>query len=143
MRANDGSSAADDGSSAADEVGMLPAACTTVMDTRYYQYQALNSVQPPIWDGSRLLKVPAFTWGGRVSNSPPSVPYPGILNTSRTWDISTSLTKVAGRHTMKTGFYHTYALKAEPDGASTSAAFGTVTFTNDSSNRSLRSRRRR
>jgi hypothetical protein len=106
----------------------------TIMDTRYYQFQALNSVQPPIWDGSRLLKVPAFTWGGRVSNSPPSVPYPGILNTSRTWDISTSLTKVAGRHTMKTGFYHTYALKAEPDGASTSAAFGTVTFTNDSSN---------
>src|SRR5206468_5853304 len=72
----------------------------TIMDTRYYQYQALNSVKPPIWDGSRLLKVPAITWLGRVSNSPPSVPYPGILNTSRTWDVSTSLTKVAGRHTM-------------------------------------------
>jgi hypothetical protein len=106
----------------------------TIMDPRYYQYQALNDVQPPIWDGTRLLKVPAFTWGGRVTNSPPSVPYPGILNTSRTWDISTSLTKLRGRHTIKTGFYHTYALKAEPDGASTSAAFGTVTFTNDTSN---------
>ena len=106
----------------------------TVMDSRYYQYQALNVVRPPIWDGTRLSKVPGFNWGSRVSNAPPNVPYPGILNTSSTWDISTSLTKVRGHHTMKTGFYYTYALKREPEGASTSAAFGTITFSNDGNN---------
>src|SRR5207237_922787 len=73
----------------------------TIMDPRYYQYEALNVVRPPIWDGTRLSKVPSLTWGGRVTNSPPNVPYPGILNTSSTWDISTSVTKIHGRHTMK------------------------------------------
>jgi hypothetical protein len=94
----------------------------TVIDPRYYQYQALNDVQPPIWDGVRISKVPSLSYGNRISNAPPGIPYPSILNTSATSDITINLTKVAGRHTLKSGFYNTHALKREPNGAGTSAS---------------------
>ena len=91
----------------------------------------MNDVQPPIWDGTRISKVPTFAWGNRVSNSPPTIPYPGILNTSETWDLSVNLTKVKGRHTLKAGMYYTHAYKGEPDGAGSSASLGTISFQQD------------
>ena len=103
----------------------------TIIEPRYYQYQALNDVQPPIWDGTRISKVPTFAWGNRVSNAPPTIPYPGILNTSETWDLSVNLTKVKGRHTLKAGMYYTHAYKGEPDGAGSSASLGTISFQQD------------
>src|SRR5207237_6386454 len=56
-----------------------------LIDPSYYAFKALNSVKPPIWDGTRLRMAPAFTWGNRVSNAnpnyaPPNVPFPGYLN---------------------------------------------------------------
>ena len=33
---------------------------------------------PPIWDGTRLQMPPGFTWGGRVANAPPNMPFPGL-----------------------------------------------------------------
>src|SRR5207237_6228742 len=95
----------------------------------------LNSVKPPIWDGTRLRMAPTFTWGNRVSNAnpnyaPPNVPFPGYLNIKATNDVSISLTKVKRRHTMKGGFYNTHSYKAQQRQGSA----GLLTFSDDSSN---------
>jgi hypothetical protein len=73
---------------------------------------------------------PGFTWAGRVNNSPPNIPFPGFLNVNKTKDVSISLTKVAGRHTFKSGFYNTHSFKAQQRGGWN----GTITFTNDANN---------
>ena len=62
-----------------------------VIDPDYYAYQALNGVNPPFWDGTRLVRVPNFQWGGRIANAPPNMPFPGFLNINRTQDVSISL----------------------------------------------------
>ncbi len=108
----------------------------TVLNPNYYAYGVMNRVNPPIWDGTRIQMAPGFTWGGRVANSspnppnPPNQPFPGFLNVNRTWDASISLTKVAGRHALKTGFYNTHSYKAQQRGGWN----GTINFTNDSNN---------
>ena len=38
-----------------------------VVDSSYYQYEALNEVEPENFDGTRVLLPPAFQWGGRVA----------------------------------------------------------------------------
>ncbi len=84
-----------------------------VIDKNYYAYEALNAVKPPIWDGSRLSMVPQFGFGGRVANGPPNFPFPGWLNVNKTSDLSISVTKLQGRHTLKGGFYLTHSYKAQ------------------------------
>jgi hypothetical protein len=103
----------------------------TVIDPNYYAFEALEMVQPAFWQGGRILKAPNFTWGNRIANAPPNVPFPGFLNINPTRDISISLTKVIGRHTLKSGFYNTHGFKAEQ---TNNNAFGTLTFSNDTSN---------
>jgi hypothetical protein len=112
-----------------------------VINPDYYAFGALNFQNPPYWDGSRIWKVPSFAWGNRIGGNnaagqPPNVVYPGFLNVNRTKDLSVSLTKVAGRHTVKTGYYQTHSLKRENGGAATVAGnnFGDVSFANDTAN---------
>jgi Carboxypeptidase regulatory-like domain len=102
----------------------------TVLNPDYYAYGVMNSVKPPIWDGTRLQMAPGFTWGGRVADSPPNQPFASFLNVNRTWDMAISLTKVAGRHTIKTGFYNTHSYKAQQRGGWN----GTINFVNDTNN---------
>ena len=101
-----------------------------VINPDYYAYQALQSLKPPIWDGTRLRMVPAFGWGGRIGFAPPNFPFPGYLNINRTQDISVSLTKIAGRHTLKTGFYNTHSFKAQQR----QGWAGNINFGNDANN---------
>jgi hypothetical protein len=101
-----------------------------IINPDYYAYGVLNDVQPPSWDGARVQIPPNFSWGSRVNNAPPNIPYPGFLNVNRTWDISVSLTKVMGRHTIKTGFYNTHSFKAQQRGGWN----GTINFQQDSNN---------
>jgi hypothetical protein len=102
----------------------------TILNPNYYAYGVMNSVKPPIWDGTRLQMAPGYTWGGRVANSPPNQPFASFLNVNRTWDLTLSLTKVMGRHTMKTGFYQTHSYKAQQRGGWN----GTINFVNDTNN---------
>ena len=63
--------------------------------------------------------------------------YPGWLNINRTQDVAISLTKVAGRHTLKGGFYNNHSFKAQNVGAGGIANLtfqGYVNFGNDSNN---------
>ena len=101
-----------------------------VLNPDYYAYSVLEQEQPPIWQNGQVLKTPNFTWGGRVTNNPPNSPFPGFLNTNQTDDFSISVTKLAGRHTIKAGFYNTHSYKAQQQGN----PFGTISFTNDGNN---------
>src|SRR4051794_5296162 len=101
-----------------------------VINPNYFAFQALNSVNPVIWDGTRISMPPSFAWGTRIANAPPNTPFPGYLNVNKTNDVSISLTKVSGRHTIKTGFYNTHSFKAQQR----QGWAGTLTFANDTSN---------
>lgn len=101
-----------------------------VLDQGYFAYQALNGVKPPIWDGTRISMVPNLAWGSRITNAPQNIPFPGYLNTNKTWDGAISLTKVLGGHTIKSGFYNTHSYKAQQR----QGWAGTITFGNDAAN---------
>jgi Carboxypeptidase regulatory-like domain len=104
-----------------------------VLSKSYYAYQAMQTLQSPIWDGTRMSLVPTFnSWGSRITNAPPNVPFPGFLNTNQTYDVSLSLTKVHDRHTIKTGFYINHSFKAQQSLAGTWQ--GSISFANDANN---------
>ncbi len=100
----------------------------TVLNPDYYAVEALNELHPAFWDGTRMAKIPSFSWGGRVASAPPNLGFPGWFNINSTRDFSVSLTKVWGRHTFKGGFYNTRSFKAEQV---SNNAFGTLNFQQD------------
>jgi carboxypeptidase family protein/TonB-dependent receptor-like protein len=97
-----------------------------------YAYEVLQDVKPPFWDGTKMNLPPTFSWGGRIGAGPPNQQYPGWLNINRTQDVSISLTKIAGRHSLKGGFYNNHSFKAQNIGGT--AFQGAVEFDNDSNN---------
>jgi hypothetical protein len=97
-----------------------------------YAYEVLQDVKPPFWDGTRMNLPPTFSWGGRIGAAPPNQRYPGWLNINRTQDVAISLTKIAGRHTLKTGFYNNHSFKAQNVGGT--GFQGAVEFDNDTNN---------
>jgi hypothetical protein len=101
-----------------------------VINPEYFAYEALNGVKPPIWDGTRISMPPSFAWGNRIGNAPQNTPFPGYLNVNKTNDVSISLTKILGKHTLKSGFYNTHSYKAQQR----QGWAGTITFANDTSN---------
>jgi hypothetical protein len=106
-----------------------------VINQQYYAYQAFEMVKPPFWDGNRVWLPPVFAWGNRVANAPPSIGITSYLNTNVTQDVAISLTKVAGRHTLKLGFYNGHALKSSNtqrgSTAFPGAPFGNLSFAQD------------
>ncbi len=102
-----------------------------------YAYEVMQDVKPAFWDGTTLNLPPVFGWGGRIGAAPPNQRYPGWLNINRTQDVAISVTKVAGRHTMKAGFYNNHSFKAQNVGAGGVANLtfqGYVNFENNSNN---------
>lgn len=105
------------------------------VDSRYYANEVLNQVSPPWWDGQNITLPPIFAWGNRIGAAPPNQRYPGWLNINRTQDIAISLTKIAGRHTFKGGFYNNHSYKAQNVGAGGGLSFqGNVDFGQDTNN---------
>ena len=115
------------------------------VDPRYFTYGYMEAVKPPSWQNGQLLLMPTFLWGQRISNSgtrtsiaapqPPSLIFPSFLNINRTQDVSISVTKLAGRHTLKGGFYLNHSYKAQTLGVQGSFNFwGTIDFGNDTNN---------
>jgi len=103
------------------------------LDTRYYAYKVLNEMQPPFWvDGQLRITPISLTWGNRIANSPPNMTYPGFLNINSTKDVSISLTKIVGHHTIKGGFYNNHSFKSQNQNSG--ATFGALTFSNDTAN---------
>jgi hypothetical protein len=104
-----------------------------VIPTNYYNFEVLNSMNPPYWDGTRVWNAPEFAWGNRITNAPPNLPFSPPRRNS-TWDLSASLTKVAGRHTIKAGYWFNNSLKREQIATSVGSSFGNLSFANDTAN---------
>src|SRR5690606_5630454 len=70
--------------------------------------------------------------------APPSLTYPGWVTLNRTRDISIAVTKLAGRHTLKAGFYSNRAFKPQNTGAGGGGGGtlfqGQIDFGNDANN---------
>ncbi len=100
------------------------------VDPGFYSYKAFSSVAPPFFVNGQLRHSPILAWGSRVANAPPSTPYPTFLNVNSTYDLSASLSHVRGPHTLKAGYFQTYALKDQaPNGQAN--LFGNISFAND------------
>ena len=106
------------------------------VDPRYYQIEALQRTGAPYFDGTNVNLPPIFTYGGLVSGGPPSLQYPGWLNVNKTQDFAISMTKVAGRHTYKAGFYNNHSFKAQnvAVGGAPATFQGNINFSNSSNN---------
>jgi hypothetical protein len=111
------------------------------LSSNYYASTVLQAMKPPMFQNGVMLKTPNFTFGpgsatgsGHIAfaNAPPNSPFAGYLNKNSTYDISTSLTKVAGDHTFKAGFYNTHSWKAQQQNSG--ATFGTYNFNNSTGN---------
>lgn len=100
------------------------------IDPSYHAYEMLNNVMPPFWDGNRASIVPTFQWGNRVANAPPNISWPNFIQNQVTQTFSTSVTKVAGSHTLKAGFF--FIESVQQDGRSSMQ--GTYSFANNTSN---------
>ncbi len=102
-----------------------------VLPKESYGFEVMEATTPPFWDGTSVNLPPVFNWGSRIGAAPPNQRYPGWLNINRTQDVAISMTKVAGRHTFKGGFYNNHSFKAQNTGVSFQ---GTVDFNNDTNN---------
>ena len=106
-----------------------------LVDPRYYENKPLQASGTPYYENGRILLPPTFAFGNRVANAPPSLTFPGFMNINRTQDFSISLTKIAGRHTLKAGFYLNHSYKAQNLGAGGGSSFqGAISFANDGAN---------
>jgi hypothetical protein len=102
-----------------------------------YAYGVMQKEKPVFWDGTSVNLPPVFGWGSLIGAAPPNQRYPGWLNINRTQDVSVSVTKISGHHTMKAGFYNNHSFKAQNVGAGGIANLsfqGFVNFGNGGSN---------
>src|SRR5436190_2650555 len=53
---------------------IFPEAST--IDQRYFVYDLLNRSSSPMWDGTQVLLPPSFSWGNRITNTPPNIGFP-------------------------------------------------------------------
>jgi hypothetical protein len=108
------------------------------IDPSYYAYQQMQQVSPPWFvdvNGTKMaLLTPNFTWGSLISPAPPNVPFPGFINFNVTHDFSLSITKVAGHHTLKSGYYEIHRTKAQNASQPSSPLFGSINFGNGGNN---------
>ncbi|MEO8070341.1 MAG: carboxypeptidase-like regulatory domain-containing protein [Acidobacteriota bacterium] len=108
-----------------------------LLDPDSYQYRLLAAGNYPFFDSTtgRVNLPPVVAWGNRISPAPPSLAYPAALGTNRTQDIAASITKIAGRHTVKGGFYNNHSYKAQNVGQIGAAPFqAALNFGNNAGN---------
>ena len=81
--------------------------------------------------GQRRLREAAGVRAGAAGSATrrPNIPFPSYFNVNATQDVAVSLTKVTGRHTIKTGFFNTHSYKAEQ--ATGADSFGNLNFQQD------------
>jgi hypothetical protein len=101
-----------------------------VVDPEFYTFSAMEKLQSPIWDGSRILLPPMVQWGSRITNAPPQNLLNSFYNTSLVEDFSASLTIVKGHHTIKTGVFRLKQFQAQITGGAGNA-IGTLSFSQD------------
>ena len=80
----------------------------TVLDPQTFSYEVVSRSGSPVWDGTRVQAAPSFQWGSRVANAPPnnSNPWGNFILDTASGNVNVTLTRVQGRHTLKTGYYY-------------------------------------
>jgi carboxypeptidase family protein/TonB-dependent receptor-like protein len=100
-----------------------------------YNGKVMADVAPPFFQNGRAELAPTFLWGNRIGSAPPNLAYPAFLNTNPTQDVTASLTKVRGHHTLKVGFYSNHSLKQQNLNQRNALPFqGELSFANDTNN---------
>ena len=109
------------------DAGIIPAGS--------YQEKVMKEANPPFYVNGRVHMAPTFTWGSRVANAPPSLSYNGgWLDMVRTNNISVSMTRLMGRHTLKVGYQLDKSLKKQEQLGSPKLFQGMLSFANDTNN---------
>ena len=103
-----------------------------ILDPSTFSYEVMSRNESPIWDGTRVLGAPSFTWGSRITNAPPTFqgPFNNFILDTRVQTINGSITQVAGSHTFKTGYYYFRSLQRRGQGN----MLGDLNFQNDTNN---------
>jgi hypothetical protein len=97
-----------------------------IIDPRFYTYNRLQndaSLLPWISTDSSgnllaaIIPAPTYAAGspatGAITNAPPSYGQYSFLNVNTVNDVTISLTKVTGRHTIKAGYFFEHSLKEQ------------------------------
>ena len=106
-----------------------------------YQEKVLQAANAPFYVNGRVHMAPTFTWGSRIGGgtpnlTPPSLSYNtgGFLDMVRTNNISISVTKLKGRHTIKAGYQLDHSLKKQEQLGNPKLFQGQLNFGNDTNN---------
>ncbi len=106
-----------------------------------YQEKVLQAAGAPFYVNGRVHMAPTFTWGSRIGGgtpnlTPPSLSYNtgGFLDMVRTNNISISVTKLKGRHTIKAGYQLDHSLKQQEQLGNPKLFQGRLNFGNDTNN---------
>jgi hypothetical protein len=104
----------------------------TKLEPGTFSYEVITRLNPVVWDGSSVTAVPAFSWGSRITNTPPDTqgPFGNFILDTALGNLNVSVTKVTGHHTVKTGYYHFKSIQRRGQGA----FLGSINFGNDSNN---------
>ena len=103
-----------------------------VIDPSTFSYEVLQRSGGPIWDGTRVNAAPSFAWGTRVANAPPNNqgPFGNFILDTNVKTLNVSVTKVAGSHNIKTGYYYFRSYQRRGQGN----IYGAISFANDTNN---------
>jgi hypothetical protein len=105
-----------------------------LVDPSYNAARVFGAAESPFYTDGKVMYPPNFTWGNRIANAPPNLGAQ-LANINPSHDASFSLTKLAGRHTLKAGAYWNHAYKAQQLGTAGATPFqGALSFANDTQN---------
>ena len=117
-----------------------------LVDPSYNAARVFGAAESPFYVDGRVMYPPNFSWGNRIANAPPNLGAQ-LANINPSHDASFSVTKLAGRHTLKAGLYWNHAYKAQQLGTAGATPFqGALSFANDThepARQRLRLRQRR
>ena len=104
----------------------------TKLDPRTFSYEVIARSGSPIWDGTRVQVPQSFSWGSRVTNSPPNNigPFGNFILDTNSGNTNLGVTKIMGHHTAKAGYYYFKSLQRRGQGT----FYGAINFGNDSNN---------
>lgn len=104
----------------------------TRIDPNTWTYEVLQRSGSTWWDGTRVQAPPSFAWGNRVANAPPNNigPFGNFILNTESGNANLSVTKLAGRHTLKVGYYYFKSHQRRGQGPIT----GSISFANDTNN---------
>lgn len=104
----------------------------TILDPNTFSFEVMQRSGGPIWDGTRVVAAPSFAWGSRVTNAPPNYqgPFSNFILDTNVRTVNLSVTKVAGSHTIKSGYYYFRSYQRRGQGN----IYGAISFANDTNN---------